>query len=45
MENAKPNKHLIFVNDEEKFENFDLPKYFNTVPELMEMQYNRISEE
>ena len=45
MESAKPNKHVIFVKDEKEYENFDLAEHFNTVPELVDVQYNRLTKE
>ena len=42
MEGAKPQRHTIFVDDEKQFKNFDLAKHFETLPELVDMQYNRL---
>ena len=45
MDNDYSNNHTIFVDDEKDMENWSAPKYFNTLPELVDQKYNRISEE
>ena len=45
MDNAVPNNHTIFVDDEEEMNNWSAAKYFDTLPELVNRKYNRLSEE
>ena len=37
-----PNKHIIFVKDKARVENFDLAEHFDTVPELVDKKSNRL---
>ena len=45
MDNSVPNNHTIFVDDQEEMENWTAAKYFNTLPELVQRKYNRLSPE
>jgi len=38
----KQNTHTVFVDNEEKFENFDAAEHFDTVPELLDNYSNRL---
>lgn len=38
-----PNKHIIFVDNADKLEKFDLAKHFDTVPELVNNKSNRLT--
>lgn len=45
MDNSVPNNHTIFVDDQKEMENWTAAKYFNTLPELVQRKYNRLSPE
>ena len=45
MDNAVPNNHTIFVDNEDEMNNWSAAKYFDTLPELVNRKYNRLSEE
>lgn len=38
-------KHIVFTDTEEEARNFDTVKYFNTVPELMDRSFNRLTQD
>ena len=42
IDSTAVNKHIIYVNDKEKIENFDLAEHFDTVPELVSKKSNRL---
>ena len=40
---VQPKKHTIFVDDNEQLNKFDLVQHFNTLPEFIDRNYNRIT--
>lgn len=38
---AKPQQHVIFVDDVSEARNFDAAKHFDTAPELLDRTFNR----
>ena len=45
MDNEEQNSHTVFVDGEESVRTWKPETHFNTVPELLDRRYNRLSQE
>lgn len=44
MDNEESNHHTVFVEDPKEMETWSAATYFDTLPELVDRKYNRLSE-
>ena len=45
MDNEEQNHHTIFVDNEDDFKTWKPEEYFDTIPELVNRKYNRLSKQ